>query len=1051
MQFFDRPRTRIALRGSSTRSATSQQLVAEAKKARLQRAHLRAQHAAATSIQSAYRARHALNLAAEQLATHPRTACDTRASLSSLLLVAGLLAEQPNCTSARLALLSRRVAVRTFLPRFVSLLADALHTDHVPQRLSSMPERMIVDAVVLIVALVNHQLESQPSSQHLQSNNHSSMLTFCTRALSTALTLTRRLTANSLLPQAKSALFVHIANLFKSFASLPVPQPLFTSLTHLTDALLTLLSQSNVPSNVSNLLYRQFAISSLCISSFLRVYPLAIDSRLRKRLIHALAYPEHPPSEHAFDWDYAGNLECLSERQSTIMLSNILQAQHSSWNISDQDALSSLTMVISKLLSSLPKNVTLVDPSKVDDDDDDEDLMDEIIDEKAASEALEMKQVVKKLSVSMTQIVSEDNVRALMAVAVRQGRDAIINVCKLFSFLLRKHPAMTNSFQTALACWRRPRSGPKEHILRSLWRTCREAYSDGESPSSSSDELLTISSDTSPVLLVFTTVYSYLLYIQDADEMFDSEWPFSIEEVRHIASVMKGFLYIAIFVRPLYSLPGGTDIQNAAILREEPGLVEEISRLLSRLYACDSQRSFRTDDFFWLAGRGTLSSTSFLQDAIEAGPEALLRAPSVTSINGIRQASYGTSRKSTISGAAELLRIAPFLIPFSSRAKIFQNWIAEERKKANGGEFFFPSASHRLSVRRNFIFQDAYRVLNVLGPTLKSTIRVKFIDEHGIEEAGIDGGGVFKEFMHEVLRIGFSPYPYGLFKETPDGLLYPNPDAPVGNEDFKQQFAFLGRLLGKAVFDGVLVNVPLAKFFLSKMLGQFNYPIDLGSLDPELYKHMKFLKSCDPSMVEDLGLNFTVANNAYGSVKEVELVKNGRNIPVTAANRIEYMHRVANYRMNTQIREQSEAFLRGFSEVVPSHFIRLFSHEELQLLICGKTGQIDLEDLRRNTNYSGGYDEDTPVVRWFWEVMEELNPEEQSKMLQFVTSSPRAPLLGFSYLVPSFCIHRAEGDIRLPTASTCMNLLKLPQYKSLSVVREKIRYALDSNAGFDLS
>ncbi|KAI0561213.1 HECT-domain (ubiquitin-transferase) [Gracilaria domingensis] len=533
--------------------------------------------------------------------------------------------------------------------------------------------------------------------------------------------------------------------------------------------------------------------------------------------------------------------------------------------------------------------------------------------------------------------------------------------------------------------------------------------------------------------------------------MFDSEWPFCLDEVRDIASVMKDYLYMAIFVRPVGSLPGGTDIQNATVLRDEPGLIEGISRLLSRLHACDSQRAFRTDDNFWLAGRGALSSSAFLQDAIEAGPEALLRAPSVTSINGIRQVSYGTGRKSTINGAAELLRIAPFLIPFSSRAKIFQNWIAEERKKANGGEFFFPNAAHRLSVRRNFVFQDAYRLMNGLGPSLKSTIRVKFIDEHGIEEAGIDGGGVFKEFMHEVLRIGFSPYPYGLFKATPDGRLYPNPDAPVANEDFKAQFAFLGRLLGKAVFDGVLVYVPLAQFFLSKMLGQFNYPIDLGSLDPELYKNMKFLKSCDPSLVEDLGLNFTVANNAYGSVKEVELVNNGGNIPVTGANRIEYMHRVSNYRMNTQIREQSEAFLRGFSEVVPSHFIRLFSPEELQLLISGKTGQIDLRDLQRNTNYSGGYDENTPVIKWFWEVMAELDPEDQSKMLKFVTSSPRAPLLGFSYLVPSFCIHRAEGDVRLPTASTCMNLLKLPQYKSLDVVRDKIRYALDSNAGFDLS
>ncbi|PXF46189.1 E3 ubiquitin-protein ligase UPL6 [Gracilariopsis chorda] len=1057
MQFFDRPRTRIALRGSSTRSATSQQLVAEAKKARLQRAHLREQHAAATTIQSASRAQHALHALANELLLQPRLRNDAPAAASALLFVGGMLTDLPPSLAHSVSLVKRRVAARVFLPSFVELLADALRNHPARARLHPLSDPMLVDAVVLIVAVLDNHLRSHaPLHPHTDraDDAHTATHTFYKAALSAALTLANRLTPNSLLHLAKSALFIHISNLFQSSAQQQLQPQQQQHLVKLTATLLRLLLKPHNSPVLCNVIYTQFAISALCDPHFLNVFPLVAHPRLRDTLVHALAHAPKP-SQIPFEFDTANSLGALSDTHATIMLSNILQVHHNSWNVSDRDALGSLTMVVSSLLSALPKDVILVDPSKPNDDDEEDDhvyhhIADEQQRQKNAAEALQMRLVVKQLSASMTQIVSEENVRALMGVAVTQGSDAVISVCKLFSFLLRKHPTMTNNFQTALACWRRPTSGPNEHILRSLWRICRHSSADGN-PAQSSDRVSVVRPETTPVLLVFATVYSYLLYIQDADEMFDSEWPFRIDQVREISTIMKHYLYIATFVRPIGSLPGGTDIQNASVLREEPGLTDQISRLLSRLYACDSQRPFRTDESFWLAGRGALSSDAFLQDAIEAGPEALLRAPSVTSINGVKQASFGTNRKPMINGAAELLRIAPFLIPFSSRAKIFQSWIADERRRANGGEFFFPVAAHRVSVRRNLIFEDAYAVLNGLGHSLKSTIRVKFIDEHGIEEAGIDGGGVFKEFMHEVLKRGFSPYSYGLFKETPDGRLYPNPDAPVGNENFKSQFAFLGRLLGKAVFDGVLVNIPLAKFFLSKMLGHFNYPIDLGSLDPELYKNMKFLKSCDPALVEDLGLNFTIANNAYGAVNELELVKNGRNIPVTAANRIEYMHRVANYRMNTQIREQSEAFLRGFSEVVPSHFIRLFSHEELQLLISGKKGKIDLEDLRNHTNYSGGYSEETPVIKWFWRVMEELNPDEQSKMLQFVTSSPRAPLLGFSYLVPSFCIHRSEGHVRLPTASTCMNLLKLPEYKSLDMVRKKIRYALESNAGFDLS
>jgi ubiquitin-protein ligase E3 C len=40
---------------------------------------------------------------------------------------------------------------------------------------------------------------------------------------------------------------------------------------------------------------------------------------------------------------------------------------------------------------------------------------------------------------------------------------------------------------------------------------------------------------------------------------------------------------------------------------------------------------------------------------------------------------------------------------------------------------------------------------------------------------------------------------------------------------------------------------------------------------------------------------------------------------------------------------------------------------------------------------------------------------------------------------------------RLPTAATCMNLLKLPPYRSAQQIRDKLLYAVESGAGFELS
>lgn len=48
-------------------------------------------------------------------------------------------------------------------------------------------------------------------------------------------------------------------------------------------------------------------------------------------------------------------------------------------------------------------------------------------------------------------------------------------------------------------------------------------------------------------------------------------------------------------------------------------------------------------------------------------------------------------------------------------------------------------------------------------------------------------------------------------------------------------------------------------------------------------------------------------------------------------------------------------------------------------------------------------------------------------------------------------VGRREEVSRLPTASTCFNLLKLPNYSSRSALKEKLRYAINSHAGFELS
>ncbi|KAK3567605.1 hypothetical protein QTP86_020291 [Hemibagrus guttatus] len=399
-----------------------------------------------------------------------------------------------------------------------------------------------------------------------------------------------------------------------------------------------------------------------------------------------------------------------------------------------------------------------------------------------------------------------------------------------------------------------------------------------------------------------------------------------------------------------------------------------------------------------------------------------------------------------------ILTELPFVVPFEERVKIFQRLIYADKRDIQGDGPFLDGIN--ITIRRNYIYEDAYDKLSPENePDLKKRFRVHLLNAHGLDEAGIDGGGIFREFLSELLKSGFNPN-QGFFRTTNEGLLFPSPTAEMLiGESFTRHYYFLGRILGKALYENMLVELPFASFFLSKLLGT-SADVDihhLASLDPEMYRNLLFLKSYEGD-VEDLGLNFTVVNNDLGEAQVVELKQGGKDIPVTTANRIAYIHLVADYRLNKQIRAHCLAFRQGLANVLNLEWLRMFDQQEIQVLISGARIPICLDDLKKFTNYSGGYSPTHPVIKIFWDVVENFSDEEKRKLLKFVTSCSRPPLLGFKELYPAFCIHNGGNDLeRLPTASTCMNLLKLPEFYDQQLMKSKLLYAIESSSGFELS
>lgn len=205
----------------------------------------------------------------------------------------------------------------------------------------------------------------------------------------------------------------------------------------------------------------------------------------------------------------------------------------------------------------------------------------------------------------------------------------------------------------------------------------------------------------------------------------------------------------------------------------------------------------------------------------------------------------------------EILQNMPFFMPFSTRVEIFHEFVHSDQSGRRYGATDADSwrmqmahfaardrrnlqeelGKHSARIRRDHCFEDAYNQFYELGEGLKEPIQISFVDQFGTEEAGIDGGGVTKEFLTSVTSEAFTPTPDSrLFVENDQHLLYPNPatieeqraylrhlnfeeGSPEWNEgirDLLRQYEFLGRVVGKCLYEGILIDIHFAPFFLKK-------------------------------------------------------------------------------------------------------------------------------------------------------------------------------------------------------------------------------------------
>ena len=385
------------------------------------------------------------------------------------------------------------------------------------------------------------------------------------------------------------------------------------------------------------------------------------------------------------------------------------------------------------------------------------------------------------------------------------------------------------------------------------------------------------------------------------------------------------------------------------------------------------------------------------------------------------------------------------LLDFDVKRHWFKSQLRRLRQQASRR-----NASLRLHINRENVLIDAYHQLRLRNADeMRGRLHITFRDEQGV-----DAGGLSREFFGILAKEIFNPN-YALFTSTEDGSTFqPNPNSSI-NPDHLSYFRFVGRIVGKAVLDGYLLDAHFTRSLYKHMLGIEPTHHDMEAIDPDYYKNLKTILEYD---LGDLGLEltFSIEDHSFGRSRMIDLVQDGRNVPVTEKTKAKYVRLVCQHRMTTSIKSQINAYLDGFYELVSRELISIFTPRELELLISGLP-DIDVLDLKQNTDYVGWKATDKEI-QWFWNILFSLSRNQKAAFLQFVTGSSKVPLAGFGELpgmrgVQKFSIHKAGGSSgALMSAHTCFNSLDLPAYKSEEELKEKFLYAIaEGSGGFALA
>lgn len=379
--------------------------------------------------------------------------------------------------------------------------------------------------------------------------------------------------------------------------------------------------------------------------------------------------------------------------------------------------------------------------------------------------------------------------------------------------------------------------------------------------------------------------------------------------------------------------------------------------------------------------------------------------------------------------------------------------------------------TRKIQVRRepHALFEDLVESLNNREDPLEELLSAKFQGEDG------SGPGVTREFLIKalqasllfqgprsdqkvqggVLSVEAKDEAASVSADAVDEVANMRPKIWEYNEDSRtywfsdtaewpEAYYACGVILGQAILFDVLLPAVFPEALYAVLLHDVDShqiqsfgPSDLATISHSTARGLEQLLSYDGDDVADVfSLDWPRAHECEKLAKE---------------ERASYVQAYIDWYFNEKFKKQREQFSLGFQEVLGNSDLlkSLVSASQLEQIICGTEVPLDVAAVQRSAVLNGWPPEDEKYLAGFWKILGSLSAEDLRKFTVFVSSSSRMPPGGWQDF--SLQVQRnGDGDDRMPTAYTCFNLLLLPRYSSVDVMKTKLRKAIEETEGFGL-